>query len=67
LELKRRSRATKTAQACFLSTAKKENGIPTAAALPLDGLKRNRPGAVGSEALTWDANGNLLSKGDLRF
>ena len=51
----------------LLSTTKKENGIPDAVALPLDGSKRNRPGAVGSEALTWDANGNLLSKGDLRF
>ena len=51
----------------LLSTTKKENGVPEAVALPLDGSKRNRPAAVGAEALTWDPNGNLLSKGDLRF
>lgn len=51
----------------LLSTTKKEDGVAEAVALPLDGSKRNRPASVGASALTWDANGNLLSKGDLRF
>jgi RHS repeat-associated protein len=51
----------------LLSTTKKENGVPEAVALPLDGSKRNRPASVGAEALAWDANGNLLRKGDQRF
>ncbi|MDY7095737.1 MAG: RHS repeat-associated core domain-containing protein [Acidobacteriota bacterium] len=35
--------------------------------LPPDESSRNRPASVGSKALTWDANGNLTSKGDLTF
>ena len=35
--------------------------------LPLDGSGRNRPGAIGGEPLTWDANGNLVQQGDRRF
>jgi RHS repeat-associated protein len=35
--------------------------------LPPDASSRNRPASVGSKALTWDANGNLTSKGDLSF
>jgi RHS repeat-associated protein len=51
----------------LLSRVEKKDGIPETIALPLDNSKRNRPAAVGSEALAWDANGNLISKGDLRF
>ena len=51
----------------LLTRTKKESGVPETVALPLDGSKRNRPGAVGSESLTWDANGNLTRKGDLKL
>ncbi len=36
--------------------------IEAATALPVDGSGRNRPGAVGDEALSWDANGNLVGR-----
>jgi RHS repeat-associated protein len=43
------------------------NGVAAATALPLDGSGRNRPGALGSVALQWDRNGNLVQKGNLAF
>ena len=51
----------------LLSRTEKEDGVAKEVALPLDGSGRNRPASVGSVALAWDANGNLTSKGDLRF
>jgi RHS repeat-associated protein len=35
--------------------------------LPVDPSGRNRPAEVAGIALTWDANGNLIAKGNLRF
>ncbi|MCP3935213.1 MAG: RHS repeat protein, partial [Actinomycetia bacterium] len=32
-----------------------------------DASGRNRPGMIGDVALKWDANGNLIEKGELRF
>ncbi|MCP3937446.1 MAG: hypothetical protein GY708_18995, partial [Actinomycetia bacterium] len=36
-------------------------------ALKLDKSGRNRPGKIGDVTLKWDANGNLIEKGELRF
>ncbi|NJL27192.1 MAG: hypothetical protein HC897_04530 [Thermoanaerobaculia bacterium] len=45
-----------------------ERGIQAASvALPPDASGRNRPASVGGIALDWDANGNLISKGNFRF
>ena len=41
--------------------------VPATTALPPDASGRNRPASVGGVALTWDANGNLASKGSLHF
>ncbi|NJL27793.1 MAG: hypothetical protein HC897_07795 [Thermoanaerobaculia bacterium] len=35
--------------------------------MPPESSGRNRPSAVGGVLLSWDANGNLISKGNLRF
>ncbi|MEM7586358.1 MAG: RHS repeat-associated core domain-containing protein, partial [Acidobacteriota bacterium] len=42
-------------------------GVAETTALPTDGSGRNRPGSVDGQGLVWDANGNLIEKGDLRF
>ncbi|MCP3962974.1 MAG: RHS repeat-associated core domain-containing protein [bacterium] len=41
-----------------------EYGVPEATELPTDTSGRNRPGAIGDEALSWDVNGNLVAKGE---
>jgi YD repeat-containing protein len=54
------------AQNLLARTATKA-GVPATTQLPLDGSGRNRPGSVNGVALTWDRNGNLIQKGNLRF
>ncbi len=51
----------------LLARTEKKNGVPEAVSLPLDNSHRNRPAAMGPVALEWDANGNLIRQGDLRF
>jgi len=51
----------------LLTRTSRESGIAETTSLPLDGSGRNRPGSVDGVALTWDANGNLVGKGDLEF
>ncbi|MGB5879171.1 MAG: RHS repeat-associated core domain-containing protein, partial [Thermoanaerobaculia bacterium] len=51
----------------LLAATQTEDEVPEDRALPLDGSGRNRPGAVGEIPLTYDANGNLVTKGEMRF
>ncbi len=51
----------------LLSRTASEDCEGSSVALPLDGSGRNRPASVGSETLEYDAAGNLVRKGDLRF
>ena len=48
--------------------AEKQAGVLTRETLlPADGSGRNRPAFANGKALTWDANGNLIAKGPVRF
>ena len=51
----------------LLSKTVVTDGIPTSVELPLDASGRNRPAAVDGTPLAWDANGNLIQKGDQHF
>ncbi|NJL27416.1 MAG: hypothetical protein HC897_05730, partial [Thermoanaerobaculia bacterium] len=51
----------------LLSRAQASYGIASEQELPRDSSGRNRPASVNGVALQWDANGNLIEKGDLRF
>ncbi|MDQ1347353.1 MAG: hypothetical protein QG573_723, partial [Acidobacteriota bacterium] len=42
-------------------------GVGTPIPSPSDLSGRNRPASVGGDTLAWDANGNLLSKGDKHY
>ena len=51
-----------------LLSRSRSTGLGTeTSSLPLDGSGRNRPGEVAGTALTYDANGNLVQKGNQRF
>ncbi|MCB1036425.1 MAG: hypothetical protein KDD47_21545, partial [Acidobacteria bacterium] len=45
----------------------RHDGAQTAASLPTDTSGRNRPASVNGKALVWDANGNLIQKGDQHY
>lgn len=45
----------------------KDDGIAEAATLPPDASGRNRPASVDGVPLAYDANGNLIQKGDLHL
>lgn len=47
--------------------AVESGGVTAVEEIALDGSGRNRPATVGGEALAWDANGNLVTKGERRF
>jgi RHS repeat-associated protein len=50
------------------SRARAEDEVVTSeVSFPLDGSGRNRPGAMDGTTLDWDANGNLVQKGNLTF
>jgi len=42
-------------------------GVNKATEMPTDASGRNRPGAIGVQGLSWDANGNLTAKGEQLF
>jgi len=51
----------------LLERQKVQGGIAEEIDLPVDPSGRNRPASVGGTALQWDANGNLVAKGDQQF
>ncbi|MGB3562699.1 MAG: RHS repeat-associated core domain-containing protein, partial [Thermoanaerobaculia bacterium] len=51
----------------LLSQTHVASNVPELVELPLDGSGRNRPGAAGGQALEYDANGNLVRKGNRRY
>ncbi|NJL27533.1 MAG: hypothetical protein HC897_06360 [Thermoanaerobaculia bacterium] len=51
----------------LLSRAMASYGIESETNFPNDASGRNRPAAIDGISLQWDANGNLISKGDLRL
>ncbi|MFN7941174.1 MAG: RHS repeat-associated core domain-containing protein [Thermoanaerobaculia bacterium] len=47
---------------------RKQDGVEAAVnSLPADASGRNRPASANGKALTWDANGNLVRKGDTEY
>ncbi|NJL29550.1 MAG: RHS repeat protein, partial [Thermoanaerobaculia bacterium] len=51
----------------LLSRTTASYGIQSETNFPNDASGRNRPAAIDGISLQWDANGNLISKGDLRL
>ncbi len=51
----------------LLARTDREEGVETVTDMPLDGSGRNRPGEVDGTSLVWDAQGNLVQKGDLHL
>ena len=51
----------------LLARTDREEGVETVTQMPLDGSGRNRPGEVDGTTLAWDAQGNLVQKGDLHL
>lgn len=51
----------------LLEVSTVDRGVESRRQLPLDDSGRNRPSSVAGVALEWDANGNLIRKGDLRI
>lgn len=44
-----------------------EEGVAATVTMPADASGRNRPASIDGTPLSWDPNGNLAAKGDLRF
>ncbi len=51
----------------ILQAEKQAGVLATVTFLPSDGSGRNRPAFANGKALTWDANGNLITKGAVHY
>ncbi|MEO8195271.1 MAG: RHS repeat-associated core domain-containing protein [Thermoanaerobaculia bacterium] len=66
-ELPGHSSFTYDAAQALIARTEERHGVATPIPSPSDLSGRNRPASVGSDTLAWDANGNLLRKGNQHY
>ncbi len=66
-ELPGQTSFTYDAAQALIARTEERHGVATPIPSPSDLSGRNRPASLGADTLQWDANGNLLRKGDKHY